>query len=214
MEPLIIYHRGRHGTLPDGTTLKENTLSAFERAIEDGAKMIEFDVWSGLRISHDPRKESVPNLSDVLDVINGQCAVNIEIKSPAAVSDVLRKIKAALSYGAWEAEQIVLSAFHHDSAIRCKRELPQISVGVINSGVLLPSYINMLKTEGINNLHVEWVNIYMDKEAGNTMRNAAQKNNMQIWVWTVNSIEVFNTVIAYGAQAVFTDRPDLLVRKR
>ena len=40
---LVIAHRGASAELP------ENTLPAFERAIEIGADYVEFDVWNGAR---------------------------------------------------------------------------------------------------------------------------------------------------------------------
>ncbi len=210
MDPLIIYHRGRHGPISDGTRLEENTLPAFEQAIKEGAQMIEFDVWTGLRVAHDPGRISVPTLSEVLDLVDGRCGVNVEIKSPQAAPDALKKIEDVLATGRWTPEQIVLSAFHHETALLCKKELPDLRVGVINDGVLLTPYIEMLREQGIDNLHLDWANIYMDIEAGNRMRNVVQKHGMQIWVWTVNSVDVFKTVSAYGANAIFTDRPDLM----
>ena len=45
---LVIAHRGASAELP------ENTLPAFERAIEIGADYVEFDVWNGLEVTHAP----------------------------------------------------------------------------------------------------------------------------------------------------------------
>lgn len=210
MSPLIIYHRGRHGQISEKIYLEENSLSAFEQAIREGAEMIEFDVWTGLHVAHDPGKVGVPTLTEVLELINGRCRINVEIKSPAAAPEALIKIKEVLTSGLWEPEQIVLSAFHHETAIYCKQELPQLRVGVINDGVLLTPYIEMLRAKGIDNLHVDWANIYMDKEAGCRMLGVVRKLKMQVWTWTVNSVDVFNAVSAYGVDAVFTDRPDLI----
>lgn len=210
MDPIIIYHRGRHGELKDGNVLEENTLPAFERAVQEGAQMIEFDVWTGLRVAHDPGHESVPTLSEVLDLVNGRCAINVEIKSPEAAPKALDLIRDAIANGPWNAEQLVLSAFHHETALKCKRELAAVRVGVINDGVLLPSYIDCLAEGGIDNLHIKWPNVYMDIEAGYQMRESAANNNMRIWVWTVNSPDIFETVADYGVEAVFTDRPDII----
>lgn len=209
-KPLIIHHRGRHGELPDGTVLEENTLPAFDRSIKEGAKMIEFDVWTGLRVAHDPGKIDVPTLSEVLDLVDGRCGVNVEIKSPASAMEAFSTIADVLKTGRWSPEQIVLSAFHHETALLCKKELPHLRVGVINDGVLMTPYIDMLRSKGIDNLHVDWGNIYMDIEAGKRMLNVVRDHGMQIWVWTVNSVDVYKTVAAYGADAVFTDRPDII----
>ena len=44
---LVIAHRGASWDVP------ENTLPAFERAIEIGADYVEFDVHNDLSVSHD-----------------------------------------------------------------------------------------------------------------------------------------------------------------
>lgn len=206
-KPLIIYHRGRHGT---DIRVKENTLKAFERAIKEGAAMVEFDVWTGLRVAHDPgENSSAPTLPEVLQTIRARCAVNIEIKSPAMLDATLCVIDEALTSGPWTVRQITLSAFHHATAVKAKRQFPELRVGVINDGVLEPMYINWLARQSVNNLHLDWANIYMDIENGCRMRAVAQANGMRIWVWTVNTREIFDTVATYGAEAVFTDKPQL-----
>jgi glycerophosphoryl diester phosphodiesterase len=206
-KPLIIYHRGRHGK---DIRIKENTLKAFARAVKEGAAMIEFDVWGGLCVAHDPNPDStVPTLEDALECIRGRCAVNIEIKSPRVAHAVAGVIVRELSLGRYREDQIVISSFHHGAAIRLKRLFSRLCVGVVNDGVLEPLYIEWLAKQGINNLHVGWVNIYMDIENGCRMRAAAQANHMQIWAWTVNTQEVFETVVEYGVAAVFTDKPQL-----
>ncbi|MDO8520811.1 MAG: glycerophosphodiester phosphodiesterase [bacterium] len=205
--PLIIYHRGRHGR---GIRAKENTIEAFERAIKEGAAMVEFDVWAGLRVAHDPgENSSAPTLPEVLEAIRARCAVNIEIKSPQALKGVLNVIDDALTLGCWTENRIVVSSFHHSTALDVKGAFPELRVGVINDGVLEPPYIEWLARQGINNLHLGWANIYMDIENDCTMRSVARANNMQIWVWTVNTKEIFDTVVGYGAEAIFTDKPQL-----
>ena len=66
MRPLVIAHRGASAELP------ENTLPAFERAIEIGADFVEFDVRARpdgeLVVAHDrPRRlEALPSLKRYL----------------------------------------------------------------------------------------------------------------------------------------------------
>ena len=51
---LVIAHRGASAEVP------ENTLEAFERAIEIGADFIELDVWNGLEVTHDRPRSGAP----------------------------------------------------------------------------------------------------------------------------------------------------------
>src|SRR3989344_8512200 len=100
---MIIYHRVRHGTI-NGLTYKENTLEAFALAIQEGAEMVEFDVWSDLRVAHDPggANTNAATLTQVLDFIDAQCTVNIEVKSPEAVDAVAEEVERRLAVGKWK----------------------------------------------------------------------------------------------------------------
>jgi len=82
---LVIAHRGASAYLP------ENTLPAFERAIEQGADFVEFDVQNDLSVTHDtPRRGVVyPTLAEVLDLCHGRIGVMVELKRPRG--DTLRR---------------------------------------------------------------------------------------------------------------------------
>jgi glycerophosphoryl diester phosphodiesterase len=85
---LVIAHRGASAELP------ENTLPAFERAVEIGADYVEFDVWPDLTVSHDrpARDGAYPPLEEVIDVCRGRIGLMVELKRPRgdAVARTLR----------------------------------------------------------------------------------------------------------------------------
>lgn len=215
----LIYHRGRHGRINDNLVLEENSLKAFDRAVKEGAWMIEFDVWTGLRVAHDPvlssdlvaKDNSATMLKEVLDTIDGRCAINIEIKSPKAALEALDLVSEYLSLGKYQASQVVLSAFHHETVLLCKKKFPELKVGAIFEGILLNSYISKLADFGIDNLHLHWSSYCMDAEAGYSLREKAREHGMNLWAWTVNSVEVLSAMKDYGVDAVFTDTPDILI---
>ena len=136
--------------------------------------------------------------------------MNIEIKSPKALKKALSVVRTELASKRWSPEQIVVSSFHHASAILAKQMMPQLRTGIITDGVLEPVYLMWLRGMGIDNLHVEWMNIYMDRENNCRFRDSARDLGFAIWVWTVNDQDKFNVMKKYGVGAVFTDRPDIL----
>jgi glycerophosphoryl diester phosphodiesterase len=96
--PLIVAHRGYRTKYP------ENTLSAFKAALDAGASMIELDVCLScdrkLVVIHDATLqrttnghgpgfhtefagERLPELIEVLELVDGRAIINIEIKSNA-----------------------------------------------------------------------------------------------------------------------------------
>lgn len=114
---LKIGHRGASGLLP------ENTVSAFQKAIDLGADMVELDVHvcrSGeLIVIHDETVDrttngtgrvkemtlteiksltikgggSIPTLQEVIDATKGKCRLNIEVKKRAAAAKVIELIR-------------------------------------------------------------------------------------------------------------------------
>ncbi len=86
----IVAHRGA------SAEAAENTLQAFERAIEVGADMIEFDVRrdssGALRISHDPIRRSpadLPTLEETLRLTQGRIQLDVELKEPGCERDAI-----------------------------------------------------------------------------------------------------------------------------
>ncbi|MGN6799821.1 MAG: glycerophosphodiester phosphodiesterase [Gaiellaceae bacterium] len=75
---LVIAHRGASAELP------ENTLPAFERAIEIGADYIEFDVWNRLEVTHGRPEASAgyPSLAQVVELCRGRIGLMVELKRP------------------------------------------------------------------------------------------------------------------------------------
>ena len=204
----VIYHRGRHGV--DG--IKENSLPAIYRAVDEGATMIEFDVWEDLKITHNPNDNpNTPRLGQVLGAIDGRCHVNIEVKSPRMATDVLATIRGALKKAGskWRIEQFVISSFHHKTATWFKLHEPMLHVGVIFDGVPDAEYIERLKERGIDTLHIQWMNALMDKEGGHDLLDIARTLRMPIWAWTVNDYPTALEMYVYGAERIFTDKPEL-----
>jgi glycerophosphoryl diester phosphodiesterase len=209
--PQLAYHRGRHGILPDGRVIKENSLLSFEAALKEGAEIIEFDVEKGLRICHDPNiPPDAPYLAEVLNLVAGKCSLNVEIKCPSTINEVCNLINKSLVSGLWKPEQFIVSSFHHSVAIECRERLPSVKVGAIFDGVILPEYVATLASNGINNLHVEWRAALMDFAFGAKMRDAAKEFAMPIWAYTVNQTSDLDRLIEYGVDAVFTDQPIVL----
>ncbi len=87
---LVIAHRGASAELP------ENTLPAFERAIELGADFVELDVHNDLRVTHDAPRHGAgyPTLAEVLDLCHGRIGVMVELKRPRG--DTVRRALALM----------------------------------------------------------------------------------------------------------------------
>jgi glycerophosphoryl diester phosphodiesterase len=122
---LVIAHRGAHGP-----GVPENTPAACERAIALGADMVEFDVRRSsngrLIVSHDPpaldTTDDAPALAEVLDLCRDRIGIDVELKEPGYVPEVLALLP----------ERGVLLTSFHEEVIRDARALaPTLRTGLI-----------------------------------------------------------------------------------
>ena len=118
---LVVAHRGASAIAP------ENSLEAFEKAIELGADMVEFDVRRSadgvLVISHDPLPPpDVPTLAQVIELCAGRIAVDVELKEPGLEEEVLRVVADA---------EVVVTSFLEEVVATTKRLRPNVRAGLL-----------------------------------------------------------------------------------
>jgi glycerophosphoryl diester phosphodiesterase len=139
-ETVIVAHRGAWGAAA------ENTLAAFENAIDLGVDMIEFDVRrtgdGRLVVHHDPdrgglplggvraaaldgRSAPPPRLAEVLDLARGRMRIDVELKERGCLPDVLPLLR---SFGP---ERCLLTSFHDDVVAAAKAAEPMLTVGLL-----------------------------------------------------------------------------------
>jgi glycerophosphoryl diester phosphodiesterase len=133
---LCIAHRGASAYKP------ENTICAFEKAIEQGADCIEIDVQRTadyqLVVYHDvnfhdgrlvrdhtleeiiaegtKRGIRVVSLDEVFYHLNNRVRLNIEIKSPGVVDLLIKK------FDQYDKKKIICSSFIHSCIIELKKQ--------------------------------------------------------------------------------------------
>jgi glycerophosphoryl diester phosphodiesterase len=140
--PLVIAHRGASAAAVD------NSLGAFERAIEGGADMIEFDVRrtgdgeliafhdtrvAGRRVTTLTRAQieaavghRPPRLEEVLELTAGRIGLDVEIKEDG---DVARILDAVTAWG--DPGDLIVTSFLDSVVAQVKRRAPEVRVGLL-----------------------------------------------------------------------------------
>ena len=210
--PLVIAHRGASFERP------ENTLAAFERAIEVGADHVEFDVQATaegeLVVVHDrlrgvtladlrARHPDVPTLADVLDLCAGRIGVAVELKHPYAHRrhDPIGRTLAALGERAVEPERIMLLCFELRALEHARRLRPDLRT-VLHLG-WRPDPAAAARFWGVG---------LADGAARAGRIRRAQSLGLATTVYTVNDPRRMRELATLGVSGIFTDRPDLLRR--
>lgn len=196
--PLVIAHRGASWDLP------ENTLPAFERAIEVGADFVEFDVHArsdgALVVSHDPPGGGgvVPSLEEVLELCRGRIGVMVELKRPHRYRrfDIVRRTLALLG------EDAIVVCFE-PRAIAAVRAL-RPGLRTIQHVAFVP--MRIAASRGC------WAVGFEDGRATARPLERARRLGLATTVYTVNEPERMRELAGLGVDGVFTDRPELALR--
>jgi glycerophosphoryl diester phosphodiesterase len=181
---LVIAHRGASAELP------ENTLPAFERAIEIGADYVELDVHNDLSVTHDrpQRGLAYPRLQEVLDLCHGRIGVMVELKRPRGdtVDRTLRLLRA----------DDVLVCFQRAPLEQARARRPQIrTVQHVGFGI------------GIKNAGDTWAVGFQDQRLTSRGLERAKSAGYETLVYTVNDEARMSALRDLGVSGIFTDRP-------
>ena len=174
----IIAHRGASAEAP------ENSLEAFQLAIDMGCDWIECDVRVSkngeLVVIHDPVEDgAAPTLQQVLALDRKDVGLMIELKVDC-VDQVLPLVT--------EEKRIVVGCL--DPAVVSK--IPRrLAIGIARTGDALATYREM----GIERLAV-----------------SQELDYSGAWVWTVDGVEAARAAVANGATGIITNDPRPLLK--
>lgn len=182
---LVIAHRGASAYLP------ENTLPAFERAIEQGADFVEFDVHNDLEVTHDRPVRGVvyPTLAEVLDLCHGRIGVMVELKRPRG--DTVRRALALMR------DDDIFVCFQRRAIEEVHARRPQVrTVQHVGLGV------------SIRRAAGGWAVGFRNDRLTRRGLETARRYGLETTVYTVNDVARIAELGRLGVTGVFTDYPD------
>ena len=229
---LNIAHRGASGNFT------ENTLQAFEEAIQRGCDAIEFDVQSignRFRIFHDnnfermfgididtnkiseadanklvyPNLEKIPTLHQALDCVNGRVDVNVEIKSNHVATNIASIVETYLQKPEWQHKNIILSCFSGATINMIRQFHPNLKL----SYLLYEQYCNLEEIERIKDDYFKYnihsLNLPLENVTPEIIEYC-KSENICVYVYTVNETKQIRYLRELGVNGVFTDYPRLI----
>jgi glycerophosphoryl diester phosphodiesterase len=209
--PLLLGHRG---TRVSGAP-EENTLAAFEFALQSGCDGFEFDVrrtaCGHAVICHDEevrdihvakaacgQLQSLPRLADILKNYASRAFLDIELKVPGLESDVLVALREhPLEHG------YVVSSFLPEVLLDLRARSAEVALGFI---------CDQKKTlDRWQELAVEYV-IPRYPLITSRLVQAVHGAGKTILTWTVNDQKVLRRLADWGVDGIISDDPQLLVK--
>ncbi len=219
---LVVAHRGAWGLAP------QNSLSAFEEAVQLGCDAIELDVRRTLdgrvvvvhgaragvrsiaKLTHEqvqsrPRHRHAPALEEVLELVAGRIGVDVELKEDGYVEQAMAIVKRRLA-----PEQYVVTSFRDAVLPKVKRTTPAARTGLL----LTPARPLGQLSRRVADTQVDFVAPHA-RLARAGLLHWATAHELPCWVWTVNDRRALRLLGQDPrVAAVITDRPDRALEER
>ncbi|WP_336129537.1 glycerophosphodiester phosphodiesterase [Mesoflavibacter sp. CH_XMU1422-2] len=222
---LKVGHRGAKGYI------SENTLPSIKKALELGVDGIEIDVHlcaSGeLVVFHDftldrmtngtgelgkqtlnqlqllkiDGQYKIPTLIEVLDLINGSCLLNIELKGEKTAQPTVNLLHKYFAKGNWSYNTILISSFQRKELEAIYAIDNKMPLGVLTKASVNAS-IRFAKTVKAVAIHPNFALL-----SKNNVKEA-QNEGFKVNAWTVNDYESIERIKSYGVDAIISDYPD------
>lgn len=219
----VIAHRGASAEIPG------NTISAFKKAIEVGADMIELDVHASkdghLVVIHDftvdettngsgavaeltlaelkelvvEDVEKIPTLEEVFQLAKGKIDINVEIKAEGIEQKVVDLIR---KYGL--EKNVLISSFNLPGIKIVKEIAPELKTAALLSTPVedILGVLKEYKADAINPFFV-----MVNEEFVKTIHDAGY----QIYPWTVDDEDMMQYLIELNVDGIITDVPEILI---
>jgi glycerophosphoryl diester phosphodiesterase len=222
---LNIGHRGAKAYAP------ENTLMAFQKAIDMNVDGIELDVHlcktREIIVIHDftvdrttngkghinelslqelktlriNEEFELPTLTEVFELVNKKCLINIELKGKEMAKPIIELIESYIKEKNWKYEHFLISSFDWVSLLDIHLLNPEIPLGVLTEYDLELAFAF---TKFINAQSIHSYYHLLSKEKTEQM----QEQGFQVFAWTVNEPEDIQKIKTYNVNGIISDYPD------
>ena len=222
---LKIAHRGAKGYEP------ENTLKAFQKALDLQADGIELDVHLSadghIIVMHDEtidkmtngkgavntftlaelkslliaEKHEIPTLDEVFDLVDKKCFINIELKNADTSKKVVSLIEKNIAEKGWNYNHFIISSFDWNALQQVHNLNSNIPIGVLTEEDLNTA-LAFAELIKAKAIHPDFH--LLDKEKVYQI----QEKGFLVFPWTVNTVEDIQKIKSYNVNGIITDFPD------
>lgn len=210
VSPLLLGHRGA-----PAAAIRENSLAAFDRAMEQGCDGFEFDVrqtaCGQAVVCHDPKSgrivisratrdqlSALPSLEEVVRRYGQRGFLNVELKVRGLESNVLALLRDHPPERGY-----VVSSFLPEVLLELKARSGDVPVGIICA--------SSAQLMGWRQLPVEYVILHQSLVTKRLVQ-LIHSTGSKVLAWTVNTRKVMLRLSLWGVDGIISDNVSLLVR--
>ena len=211
----------------------ENTLKAFQKALDLNADGIELDVHLSadgyLIVIHDETIDrttngkglvntfslselksfliddqyQIPTLNAVFDLVDKKCLINIELKGLGTASKVVSLIEEYISEKNWNYNHFIVSSFDWNMLQETSNLNSNIAIGVLTEDDLDKALAFAEK------IKAKAINPDFQLLNANNVKEIQEKGFL-VLPWTVNDKEDIQKIKSYNVEGIISDFPDKL----
>ncbi|AKM78254.1 MAG: Glycerophosphoryl diester phosphodiesterase [Candidatus Wolfebacteria bacterium GW2011_GWE1_48_7] len=224
-KPLRFGHRGASGYFP------ENTLAAFQKAIDLGVDMVELDVHrcktgeivvmhddtvdrttngygrvadlalDALRMLDAGQGERVVTLEEVLDMLDHRVGAVVELKEAEVIEPTAEIINRYISEKGWAVDQFSVTAFDHYLLRTFHKLCPRVRLGAILAGNPI-GYAEFGQRLGAASVNM--AHPFLTQE----FVYDAHERGLQVFAWPVDEPRDIERMKSIGVDGIFSNFPD------
>jgi len=222
---LKIGHRGAKGHVA------ENTLASFQKALDLRVDGVELDVHrtsdgeivvihdetldrttdgkgsvdvltlSELRRLKVEKEHQIPMLSEVFDLVDRKCFVNVELKGNGTAKPVTKLIERYVTKKDWNYSDFLVSAFDWNALQEVIHLNPEIPIGIL-ALTNLDLAIGFAEYSGAFSIHPYFHLLTAENS------KLMQQKGFRVFPWTVNETEDIRKIKLFNINGIITDYPD------
>ena len=159
-------------------------------------RRFDFGSWKGEAFAG----ESILTLEEALILVKDMTLINIELKTAELTIPSLPDLACALVKKMGLVRKVIFSSFRHETAMACKKCLPQAKAGLLYSRPLLRP-VSYARRLGADALHPYK---YLVTPG---LIHRAHRAGLMVNTWTVDKPEWIQRLACWGCDAVITNVP-------
>ena len=215
-----IAHRGFTKSFPD------NTLEAFEAAVEIPVDGVEFDVRETVDnrfvIHHDPQLQSkdinkmsqdeirsikldgkykIPTLEETLDLFRNRTRPMIEVKELRSTDSFLALLRTRANL-----DDVIVTSFNHEFILKISQLAPEIRRGVL-TGRQVDDPVGLIESNNADAIVVRCPFAIVE------LIENVHAHNLSVHVWGCNNMDDIRRTLKLDIDGIITDIPDEVARE-
>jgi glycerophosphoryl diester phosphodiesterase len=165
---------------------------------------------AGTSFSREFSGEPIPTLNQILDLVRGRTLLNVEIKQEAvsaqAIGGITHEVLRAIHHRGMS-DQVILSSFDPRALSHARQLAPEVKTASLFNATL---HAGMGPREVMDEVGSVAFNV-SDTQITPAILRACHHHGCPVAVYTVNEPSRMRALFRLGVDALFTDRPDLML---